>query len=133
MSMRAFRTGFTLLEVIISLAILVVGLSAVLPLFAVATASHKRGVDQTMVSFIAPHIVARIQERLYQTNPPSPLKDQEFAQLGRVYKYDVTFDPLDPRDATRAAFIVRVTVHWSENAALHSESFSTILLRRAAR
>lgn len=124
--------GFTLLEVIISLAILVLGLSAILPLFAVGTASHRRGIDQTMVSLIAPHITARIQERLYEINP-QPLKDQEYADVGRVYKYDADFTPMDLADKDRMAFIVRVTVRWSENASLHSESFSTILLRRTVR
>ncbi len=124
--------GFTLLEVIISLAILVLGLSAILPLFAVGTASHKRGIDQTMVSLIAPHITARLQERLYELNP-QPLTNQEYAEVGRVYKYDATFTPLDLSDKDRMAFIVRVTVRWSENASLHSESFSTILLRRTPR
>ena len=124
--------GFTLLEVIIALAILVIGLSAILPLFAVGTTSHKRGIDQTMVSFIAPHITARLQERLYEMNPPA-LKDQVYADLGRVYKYDASFKPLDLADKDRMAFIVQVTVRWDENASLHSETFSTILLRRNAR
>ncbi|HTF56757.1 MAG TPA: prepilin-type N-terminal cleavage/methylation domain-containing protein [Planctomycetota bacterium] len=124
--------GFTLLEVIIALAILVLGLSAILPLFAVGTASHKRGIDQTMVSLIAPHITARLQERLYEMNPPD-LKDQEYAGFGRVYRYDADFTPLDRADKDRMAFIVRVRVRWSENSALHSESFSTILLRRTPR
>ena len=124
--------GFTLLEIIISMAILVLGLSAILPLFAVGTASHKRGIDETMVSLIAPHITARLQERLYEVNP-QPLRDQEYAEVGRVYKYDATFTPLDLSDKDRMAFIVRVTVRWSENASLHSESFSTILLRRTPR
>ena len=124
--------GFTLLEVLLSLAILVLGLSAILPLFAVGTRSHRRGIDQTMVSLIAPHITARLQERLYEQSP-QPLKDQTYADLGRVYKYDAVFTPLDPGDPHKIAFIVRVTVRWSENASLHSESFSTILLRRTAR
>jgi prepilin-type N-terminal cleavage/methylation domain-containing protein len=124
--------GFTLLEIIISMAILVLGLSTILPLFAVGTTSHKRGIDQTMVSLIAPHITARLQERLYEMNP-QPLKDQEYAEVGRVYKYDATFTPLDRDDALRMAFIVRVTVRWDENAAQHSETFSTILLRRTPR
>lgn len=126
------KAGFTLLEVIISLAILVLGLSAILPLLAVGTTSLKRGTDQTMVSLIAPHITARIQERLYEINPP-PLKDQEYVEVGRTYKYDATFTPLDRDDKDRMAFIVRVTVRWDENAAQHSETFSTILLRRTPR
>jgi prepilin-type N-terminal cleavage/methylation domain-containing protein len=124
--------GFTLLEVIISLAILVIGLSAILPLFAVGTTSHKRGIDQTMVSFIAPHITARLQERLYEMNPPA-LKDQVYSDLGRVYKYDAEFKPLDLADKDRMAFIVKVTVRWNENASPQSETFSTIMLRRFAR
>ena len=130
--MKRARRGFTLLEVIISLAILVLGLSAVLPLFAVGTTSHKRGIDQTMVSLIAPHITARLQERLYEIKP-QPLMDQEYADVGRTYKYDATFAPLDPSEVAPMAFIVKVTVRWSENALHHSESFSTILLRRTVR
>ena len=130
--MRKGSRGFTLLEIIISMAILVLGLSAILPLFAVGTTSHKRGIDQTMVSLIAPHITARLQERLYEIKPP-PLVNQEYADVGRTYKYDATFSPLDPADPAPMAFIVKVSVRWSENAAIHSESFSTILLRRMAR
>jgi prepilin-type N-terminal cleavage/methylation domain-containing protein len=129
---RRTQSGFTLLEVIIALAILVIGLSAIFPLFAVGTTSHKRGVDQTKISLIAPHITARLQERLYEVTPPA-LKDQEYADVGRIYKYDATFTPLDPLEPERLAFIVKVTVRWSENASEHSESFSTILLRRTLR
>jgi len=120
--MRRTR-GFTLLEVIIALAILVLGLSAILPLFAVGTASHQRGIDQTMVSLIAPHITARLQERLYELNPPD-LKDQEYAGFGRVYHYDAEFSPLDRADKDRMAFIVKVRVRWMVNSELHTESFS---------
>ena len=132
MKATSSERGFTLLEVIISLAILVIGLSAILPLFAVGTTSHKRGIDQTMVSLIAPHITARLQERLYEVNPPA-LRDQVYADLGRVYKYDAEFKPLDLADKDRMAFIVKVTVRWNENASPQSETFSTILLRRFAR
>lgn len=124
--------GFTLLEVLISLAVLVIGLASILPLFAVGTASARRGMDQTMVSLLAPHITARLQERLYEMNPHD-LKNQEFVQLGKTYRYDATFKPLDPGDPTRSAFLVHVTIHWSENQQLHSEGFTTLLLRRPAR
>ncbi len=126
------RRGFTLLEVLISLAVLVIGLASIIPLFAVGTRSARRGMDQTMVSLIAPHVTARIQERLYETNPKD-LKDQEYVQFGKTYRYDATFAPLDPADPTRPAFLVKVLVHWSENAELHSEEFTTILLRRQPR
>ena len=63
------RKGFTLLEVLIATLILVLAISAILPLFAVATTAHKRGVDQAHLSWIAPRIAAKIQEQFYSTNP----------------------------------------------------------------
>ena len=41
------NTGFTLLEAIIALAILVIGLSAILPLFAVGATSHNAPADNS--------------------------------------------------------------------------------------
>ncbi len=124
--------GFTLLEVLISLAILAMAVAAILPLFAVGTASHKRGMDQTMVSLIAPHIAARIQERLTSAKP-ADLFDQEYSELGRSYHYDAAFTPLDSRNPVHPAFVVKVKVKWLETGAERSELFETILLRRLPR
>lgn len=126
------RAGFTLLEVLIALAILVLSVATILPLFAVGTTSAKRGMDQTMVSLIAPHIFARIQERLYETEPP-PIVNQEYSELGRQFRYDATFAPLDPGDGARSAFIVKVTVRWKDYGKEQNEVFETILLRRLMR
>ncbi len=129
---RRREAGFTLLEVLISLAILVLAVATILPLFAVGTASHKRGIDQTNVSLIAPHILAKIQDKLYDPNP-QPISNQTFEQLGRAYKYDATFAPLDSGDPYKSAFIVKVTVRWMEMGKEKSEKFETILLRRLMR
>ncbi|MBI4563826.1 MAG: prepilin-type N-terminal cleavage/methylation domain-containing protein [Planctomycetes bacterium] len=123
-----FGQGFTLIEVMIALAVLVIGLASLLPLFAVGTASHRRGMDQTQVSLIAPHIIGRIQERLYEPRPKD-LKDQVYAEFGRAYTYDVAFTPLD-RDGSNAAFLVRVTVRWADRSEGYREEFATVLLRR---
>lgn len=61
--------GFTLLEVLIAILVLVMAVSAILPLFAVAMDAHKRGVDQAHLAWIAPRIAAKIRERLYERNP----------------------------------------------------------------
>ena len=129
---RGRTGGFTLLEVLIALAILVLAVSTILPLFAVGTASHKRGIDQTNVSLIAPHILAKIQDRLYDPNPQT-ITNETFEQLGRAYKYDATFSPLDSGDPYRSAFIVKVTVRWMEVGKEKNEKFETILLRRLMR
>lgn len=129
---RTLPRGFTLLEILISLAILALAVATILPLFAVGTASHKNGIDQTRVRLIAPHIAARIQERLYSPNPVD-LVDQEYSEAGRSYRYDAAFTPLDPRDPLAPAFIVKVKVKWLENGVEQGEQFETILLRKLPR
>lgn len=124
--------GFTLLEVLVAMCILVLAIATILPLFAVGTASHKRGMDQTMVSMIAPHISARLQEDL-TSDRPRDVKDAQVVYQGRTFQYDAAFTPLDASDPTRAAFIVRVTIKWNDASKLRTEQFDTILLRRLRR
>ncbi|MBI2901927.1 MAG: prepilin-type N-terminal cleavage/methylation domain-containing protein [Planctomycetes bacterium] len=124
--------GFTLLEVLISIVILVLGAVAILPLFAVGAQSHKRATDQVHTSLIAPRIAAMIQENLTGTNP-GDLKDAQFVEYGREYRYDAQFARLpgtagDP--LADAAFALRVTVKWRESGADHVETFETVVLRR---
>ncbi len=129
------RKGFTLLEILISIMILAVGIVAVLPLFAVGTQSHKRAIDQTHASLIAPRIAARIQENLLWNNP-SDIRDGLFVEYGTSYRYDATFTPLgmgtdDPLAA--AAFLLQVTVKWAVSGEDHLENFETIVLRKIPR
>lgn len=128
-----FRRGFTLLEVLISIAILVLGIAAILPLFAVGTQSHKRAMDQTHASLIAPRIAAMIQENLTDIKP-GDLRDAEFVEYGREYRYDATFTRLaasssgDPLGD--AAFLLTVTVKWKESGEDRRETFETVVLRK---
>jgi prepilin-type N-terminal cleavage/methylation domain-containing protein len=124
--------GFTLLEVLIAMCVLLISIAAILPLFAVGTASHKRGMDQTIVSLLAPHITAKIQENLTAPDPKD-LKDAELQYHGLTYRYDAQFAPFDGADPARTAFIVRVTIRWKEGGQDRAEAFDTILLRRMKR
>lgn len=124
--------GFTLLEVLIAMCVLLISIAAILPLFAVGTASHKRGMDQTIVSLLAPHITAKIQENLTAPDPKD-LKDAELEYHGLSYRYDAQFSPFDGSDPARTAFIVRVTIRWKEGGQDRAEAFDTILLRRMKR
>ena len=127
------RDGFTLLEVLISIMILALGIVAVLPLFAVGTQSHKRALDQTHTSLIAPRIAARIQENLTQNNPED-IKDGLFVEYGNMYRYDATFTPIDTSSPIGdAAFLLQVNVKWDESGEEHLENFETVVLRKLPR
>ena len=67
------REGFTLLEVIVALAILTVGISSAIALFAAATAMHKRAVDRIHAAAIAEHALADIESALARGADPEAL------------------------------------------------------------
>ena len=139
------KAGFSLLEVLIAIVVLVLAVSAIIPLFAVGTASHKRGMDQAQV--------ARLQERLYDTNPKdvrgyvreledgSVVIDDMNAKLdpkeGGDYMFEARFTPLtmggqqDPLPGT--AFILKVEVHYRELGAGLIDAYETVVVRKLLR
>jgi hypothetical protein len=139
--------------VLISIVILVLAVSAIIPLFAVGSASHKRGMDQAQVAWLAPRIAARLQERLYDSNPKdvqgyvreledgSVVIDDMNAKLdpkeGGDYMFKAQFIPVtmggqgDPLAGT--AFILKVEVHYRELGANLIDAYETVVLRKLLR
>ena len=72
--MIARRRGFSLLEVLVAMAIFTVGATSILALFAAAAATHKRSVDRTRAAMVAEGVVAEVQARYY---PGQDLGDLE--------------------------------------------------------
>ncbi len=128
--------GFTLLEVLVAIMIFVLGVAAVLPLFAVAGASHKRGIDQSHVSWIAPRIAAKVQEGLYSSTPKD-IKGATWEEYGQAYVYDAVFEPMSTgrggSGVGDAAFLLTVEVRWKEVPELRVETFKTVVLRKLLR
>ncbi len=150
--MRA-RAGFSLLEVLISIVILVLAVSAIIPLFAVGSLSHKRGIDQAQVAWLAPRIAARLQERLYDTNPKDVegyVRELEDGSL-LIDDLNAKLDPKESRGdyAFRAkytaltagaqdptagvAFILRVEVGYRQMGADLIDAYETVVLRKLLR
>lgn len=134
--MKRGPRGFTLLEVLISIMIFVLAIAAILPLFALATTSHKRGIDQSHVALIAPRIAAKLQENLYAANP-ADVTNGRWEEYGASYLYDAKFTPLSagfPNDpAPQTAFLLKVSVKWKETSEERAEVFETVVLRKILR
>jgi prepilin-type N-terminal cleavage/methylation domain-containing protein len=127
--------GFTLLEVLVAIMIFVLAIAAILPLFAVGSTSHKRGVDQSRVAWIAPRIAAKLQENLYDHNPKD-VKDGVWKEGSMSYLYDAVFTPVrlgskDPLINT--AFLLKVEVRWQDSPETRTEVFETVVLRKLYR
>jgi prepilin-type N-terminal cleavage/methylation domain-containing protein len=147
------RRGFTLLEVLIAIMIFVLAVAAIVPLFAVAVTSHKRGVDQAQVAWLAPRIAANIQERLTDQNPPDLegyVKEMEDGSLlitdaaGKLkadgkgdYVFKAQIEPItstgNAGPLANACFTLKVDVYFREQGAQLIESYQTVVLRRLPR
>lgn len=146
------RRGFTLLEVLISIMILVLAIAAIAPLFAVASTSHRRAVDQSEVAWIAPRVAAQIRERTYDLNPRdikgyikmyadgSFMLDDSAGKLADdkdvTYAFKATFTPVatgdrDPIPST--CFLLKVEITYKEEGSPLVESYETIVLRKLLR
>ena len=129
------KRGFTLLEVMISMTIMVLAIATIIPLFAVGSVSHRNAIDQSHVAWIAPRIAARLQADLYDASPED-ITGETWKEYDSYFEYDATFEPLtsNQSDGTSgAAFILKVVVRWNEGGNPHIEEYQTVVLRKTRR
>jgi pilin/secretion family protein with methylation motif len=146
------KKGLTLLEVLISIVVLVLAVSTILPLFAVGSASHKRGMDQAQMAWLAPRVAARIQDRLVDTNP-APIKgyvrEMEDGSLliddsgggrladdgGATYRFEATFTPISQGSSSIPPMCYHLHVELSTRiiGEPQIEIFDTVVLRKLQR
>ena len=141
------RRGLTLLEVLISIVVLVLAVSTILPLFAVGSASHKRGIDQAQMAWLAPRVAARIQDRLSDPNP-APIKgfvrELEDGSLliddgagkytddgGAAYRFEATFTAITAgSQAMPPCFLLKVQLSTREAGEARIETYETVVLQK---
>ena len=148
--MKKRSSGLTLLEVLISIVVLVLAVSTILPLFAVGSASHKRGMDQAQMAWLAPRVAAKIQDRLYDSDP-APIKGyvreledgsiliddagKPGADGGAMYRFEVTFTPISPGSGAIPPMCYHLHVELSTRiiGEPQIEAYDTVVLRKLPR
>ena len=140
--------GFTLLEVLLAVGVLMFGSMGVMALFAIASESHRAAVEQTEAALAAETILADFQslctpawlEDLLEQQGEFPVKlvdqeeDRESAAFPQFY-YDLEIQPLDltgdPADDTSE---LRVTLTLKRNEGTDPKAvafvFETVFLLR---
>ena len=147
--------GLTLLEVLIAIVVLVMAVSTIMPLFAVGSASHKRGMDQAQMAWLAPRVAALLQDRMVDTPPdvvhgyvremedgslliddaaaPGKLKDDG----GSAYRFTATFTSATVGGAKDAlgpvCYLLKVELGTREGGEERVESYETVVLKKLAR
>jgi hypothetical protein len=148
--MKKRSSGLTLLEVLISIVVLVLAVSTILPLFAVGSASHKRGMDQAQMAWLAPRVAAKIQDRLYDSDP-APIKGyvreledgsiliddagKPGADGGAMYRFEATFTPISPGSGAIPPMCYHLHVELSTRiiGEPQIEAYDTVVLRKLPR
>ena len=137
------RSGFTLIECLAALTVLMIGLVSIFSLFLAGTATHKKGVDQTTAGVFAQKVLAELQARFTDEyvkelakktgsvrSTKFTVKDVTDPEFPGPYRYDLALAAFDNR---RDTFAATLTVKWLEGGVQQSAVFETVLLRRLER
>jgi hypothetical protein len=139
--------------VLIAIVVLVLAIATIAPLFAVGSAAHRHGVDQSQVAWIAPRVAARLQERFYEIPQKDVhgyvrdlgngnlLLDDYLAKIppdrSAIYAFHASFTPVtlegqkDPLPNT--AFVLHVEITFVEEGSPLVETYETVVLRKMLR
>lgn len=120
------RSGFTLIEILVSLLVFVLAATSIMAVFTVAAAAHRHGMDNARARLIAGRVFSEVRTNMLRELKPKDLKDAVAPEFGGIYKYDVTFKTA----AQGNAFLVTVTVKLPSESGAVTEVFQTVLPRR---
>lgn len=114
---RRIHNGFTLIEIMISLSILVVGLVALLALFISSFDVAMKATNLTEATLLAQQKMEEIKKAGY------PKVSESWTDFSNpMYSYQVVAVP-DPPAATDTYQTITLTVRWSYRGKLYSENF----------
>jgi hypothetical protein len=142
-SRPASRAGFTILEVVLAMFILLIGMSVLLGLFSFGAALARTAALRTGASNAIEAVVADLEDSLFPlvvlderevAGPPERIVDRPVKGYpGLTYSAEaVPVSEAAPGPAVASEpreYAVSVEIRWSEQGSKRSRRFSTILLR----
>lgn len=135
---RRPRAGFTMLEIVLALGILLLGMSSILALFSFGAALSKTASVRAEASGAVSAIVADLEETLFpmledgRAGEPPAVRNRPVPGHPRL-TYSADPQPVEggllARDGLPLTYRVTVRVHWSAQGSVRSLDFETLLLR----
>ena len=125
--------GFSLIEVVVALAILTLGITSVIALFTAATAAHRRAIHRSQAADLAEWAIADVESAL--RNGRSPEEIVEAPPLDVLlrdwpgYDVEVSIVPLAGERGDDEV-IVNVEIIWRSRGVENSLRFQQIVVRR---
>lgn len=136
----AGHSGFSLMEVLIAMAILTFGATSLIALFAAGSTTHKRAVDRTRAALVAEELFSEVQARYRLESEPREILDELRTALPdqiQGYYWEIQLyrpgrglsDTAGPDESfSPHELVVRIGVKWGQGVQAREEVYSTILL-----
>ncbi|MBI5780021.1 MAG: hypothetical protein HZA49_11295 [Planctomycetes bacterium] len=118
------NSGFSFLEILVALMILVFGLTTIFGLFGAATYSHRRSVNDETISRMATTIFSELESGQHPASVDlQDRADQTHSQFPGIYTYDLTFSTVTGTEPTSR--VVTLAIKWGKN---QQETFRTLII-----
>ena len=102
------RNGYSLIELLVAVAIFAIGVVAVMGLFAAAGRSHRMAVNRTRMALLAQTVLDEIRMEAHEGNSVKEVSGAEHPLFPGLY-YDITAWPLDP---FQREYLVEMFIRW---------------------
>ncbi|MFH1230722.1 MAG: prepilin-type N-terminal cleavage/methylation domain-containing protein [Planctomycetota bacterium] len=126
---RNVGEGFSLLEVLVALMILVFGLATIFGLYGTATYSHRRGVNDALITRMSAAILSELQSGQHLASLDLQNRSaQQYSGFPSIYTYDLAFETISGMSLSTSR-IVTLTIKWPKGGKTSgSEIFKTLLI-----
>ena len=129
------RGGFTLMEVVVALGVLMLGIGSVLALFTSATAAHRRAIHHTQATEVAEWALADVESALRRGVELSEIVEEPPLEALRAdwpgYRVEVSLVPIAGETGSDE-ILVRVGVIWQSAGRDARLDFQEIVARRSS-
>ncbi|MEK7486857.1 MAG: hypothetical protein AABZ60_21240 [Planctomycetota bacterium] len=122
----AFKICFSLLEILIALAVLMIGMTSLLTLFGVAASQHQKSVMDTKCALLISNILEEIQKDL---TSKSLLSSRNFI-VSETYPDIQYYLKLQALYARQELYSVEIYIRWKAGGKWIGEAFHTLLRRQ---
>jgi len=126
------RSGFSLIEVLVAMGVLVLGIGGVLAIFFAAADTHRRALTETTTAIIADSVIAE-QRAAFNRNrygEPLPIKEEPVPGY-ELYSCSVlpTAVGRDPQTGRTTHLYLEVVVHYQHRGQKRRAVYRTVFFR----
>lgn len=123
-SYYGLQAGFTLMEVLVALAVFIVGIAGIWGLYWAALQSHQQALDEQRVAWLAQSLMAELKNTELRSQLPLPNISHAKSQFFPDYSYDIVC-----HDIGHNAVAIELKISYLRRGKTKQQSFYTVVYR----